>query len=153
MMNAPTFRPASNIVAATILGASLIASALIVTQQPVGSTANNGAAATSAKPVAAPPIAQDSVKEQFQKQLLAAPTERSYWHKGKKYTMTDVNIEQVTYSAKDDQFSISYQLIWEPTKSAPRAYHRFMPLYNDGYGHYYGSAPIDNGQRANVTIR
>lgn len=109
MNNAPTYTNRSNIIAASILGASLVASALIVTQKPAAST--DQAITTSAKPTFAPPFTQKSVEEQFRKQLIADPTIQPFQRNGEKYTLADVKFERVTYSAKTDDFGISYQLI------------------------------------------
>lgn len=138
---APRFN-ASSIIAACIVAAALIASALIVSHRPAAGGSAQPTSIPSAKPVAMPPIGQESAQEQFRAQVLAAPTLRTFLYGGKTYTLTDVKVTRVLYTAKDDDFLVSYDWIWQPAMPPDGPNADFCGLSNDGYGHYYGVASI-----------
>ena len=152
----------SNIIAACIVGVSLIVAAAIVAQRPVALApliSPTGAASqqvVDGRPKVAPPIAQDSVARQFHDQVMSAPEVHTVQYANQTYTLSDIKVEQVTYSAKTDQFGLVYKWVWPadaPTELPDEATADFT---NDGYGHYYGSAfLITNNahQHASVTLR
>ncbi len=149
----------SILAAACIVSVSLIVSAVIVVHRPAASgSVPASVSADFAKPTGTPPIAQASVQEQFRAQVLAAPTLHSYRFDGKTYTLTDIKVDQVVYTAKDDSFAIFYSYTWQPAMPADGPQSSGCDLNNDGYGHYYGTAslssPVDeNGQNVDVTIK
>lgn len=137
--------PVINLAAALIIGASLIVSASIVAHKPEaeGAPASSGVplsspAAAEGRPVARPPIAQDAVSSQFREQVLAAPDVRTRKVNKQTYTLTDVKVKQVVYSAKNDTFTITFDWVWNLPMARPDG--DAATLTNDGYGHYYGSA-------------
>lgn len=67
-----------------------------------------------------PPIAQASAQEQFRSQVLAAPALHTFLKDGKLYTLADVKVEQVIYSAKDDAFTLIYDWVWQPSDGRGR---------------------------------
>ncbi len=148
----------SVLAAACIVSASLIVSAVIVVHRPMVSGVVPASAA-AVKPTGTPPIAQASVQEQFRAQVLAAPTLHSYRYNGKAYTLTDIKVNQVVYTAKDDDFTINYDFVWHPTMPSSGPQDSFCLLKNDGYGHYCDTAvvsglPTGNAiQSALVTIK
>ena len=149
----------SSLLAACIVAAALIASALIVTHRPMASSTSLVPVLTpTATPAVAPPIAQPSAQEQFRAQVLAAPSLHTFLDKGKAYTLADVKVKQVTYSAKDDTFTIFYDWTWQPGPPPDNPQNDSATLSNDGYGHYYGTVVLSpivggSGQNADVTIK
>lgn len=148
--------PAVNLAAAVIIGASLIISASIVAHKPKA-LAVPASSPVDARPRLAPPIAQDAVASQFREQVRSAPDVRTRKSNGQTYTLTDVRVKQVIYSAKNDNFTVVYDWVWNPPMARPDA--DLSILTNDGYGHYYGSAVFggiyDGGSihSADVTVR
>lgn len=151
--------PVINLAAAVIVGGSLIISASIVARKPeaLGAPSSSPAAVVEGRPMTAPPIAQDSASSQFRAQVLAAPDVRTRKANKQTYTLTDVKVKQVIYSAKSDTFTVIYNWVWNPPMARPDG--DVDTLSNDGYGHYYGSASFggmyDGGSlhSADVTIR
>ena len=149
----------SIVLAACIVAVSLIASALIMTHRPAAAaTSSLPPAALTAKPAGTPPLAQASVTEQFRTQVLAAPELHICHYNGKTYTLADVKVGQVIYTAKDDDFNTSCEWVWQPAMPADGPQSSGCTLNNDGYGHYYGSIALDPGsadakQNADITIR
>ena len=158
-----------NILAACILGASLIASAQIVahrlmppaagpsTNLALEAAANASNASTGAKALASPPLAQEAVQKQFREQVLAAPRLHTYRHQNKKYTLVDVKVTQVIYSAKQDEFLVRFEWVWQEGSPLGREWSSAASLSNDGYGHYFGTVSLGSmsqgsGQSADVTI-
>lgn len=143
MENAAPRFDMSSLVAACIIAVALLAAALIVTQRPTISGGNPlpalAGSAPAAKPMSMPPITQASAQEQFRAQVLAAPTLHTFLRNGKAYTLTDVKVERVVYSAKDDNFSIVFTWVWQPAMPGGDSQSDSATLNNDGYGHYYGS--------------
>lgn len=93
-----------------------------------------------------PPIAQDSAQKQFRTQVLASPSLHTLSYRGVTHTLHDVRVDQVIYTAQDDQFSISYHLLWQPEMPTGVANGIGCSLSNDGYGHYYGYASFSPGE-------
>ena len=159
--------PVINLVAAVIVGASLIISASIVARKPEAlgapspaeapSSSSAPAPAVDGRPLAAPPIAQDSVSSQFREQVLAAPDVHTRKANKQTFTLTDVKVKQVVYSAKDDTFTIRFDWVWDRPMARPDG--DVATLTNDGYGHYYGSTGFGGMYEggdvhlADVTIR
>lgn len=119
-------------------------------------------ATLSAKPVVMPPIAQESAQEQFRAQVLAAPTVHTCLHNKIAYTLADVKVTQVIYSAKEDVFTINFNWGWLPAMPSDGPGSDTSTLQNDGYGHYYGTVyltrispngEIDRSQSADITIK
>jgi hypothetical protein len=159
MVNPPPRSSGSSIIAACIVAAALIVSALIVAHRPPSwaGTPALGSAST-VRPAEAPPIAQASVQEQFRSQVLAAPALHTFLKDGKTYTLTDVKVEQVIYSAKDDTFTLIYDWVWQPAMPAGGDQSGSFTFINDGYGHYFGSADFRSiagnaDQSAAVTLK
>ncbi|MDQ2798052.1 MAG: hypothetical protein M3Y13_00230 [Armatimonadota bacterium] len=150
------FNPA-NIVAACIIAAGLIAASLIVAHKPVSALTNAVPMLPSARPIAMPPITQEAAQEQFQAQVLAAPKLHTFLYNRITHTLSDVKATQVLYSAKDDTFTIPYDLSWQPVmpSGGPQSY--YATFNNDGYGHYYGTVIIpgdsNRSQYADVTLK
>ena len=149
----------SSVLSACIVAAALIASALIVAHRPQSLAGNTGpGSASTARPVEMPPIAQASVQEQFRSQVLAAPALHTLQKGGRAYTLADVKVTRVIYSAKDDAFSILYDWVWQPAMPAGGAQSDSTTLGNDGYGHYYTTVNLvslggSTDQSADVTIK
>lgn len=144
---------------ACIVAASLIVSALIIAHRPPPPAPVVAPASTpSARPVTMPPIAQASAQQQFRAQVLATPALHTFVYNKQTYTLTDVHVKQVIYSAKDDNFTITYDWVWLPAMPHGGPQSDYSVLSNDGYGHYYGGAVLSpvmggSGQNADITIR
>lgn len=91
-----------------------------------------------AKLMTMPPITQEAAREQFRAQVLAAPKLHTFLENRITYTMSDVNVTQVLYSAKDDTFTLLYDLSWQPTMPSDGPQSGTATFSPDGYGHYYG---------------
>jgi hypothetical protein len=148
----------ANIVAACIIAVGLITAALIVTDRPVSVLTNTVPVMSSAKSIVMPPITQEAAQEQFQAQVLAAPKLHTFLSNRVTHTLSDVKVTQVLYSAKDDTFTVLYDLTWQPAMSSDGPQSGTATLSNDGYGHYYGIVIIRSGegnvaQYAYVTIK
>lgn len=149
----------SSVLSACIVAAALIASALVVAHRPSSLAGNTvPGSASTARPAETPPIAQASAQEQFRSQVLAAPSLHTLQKGGRAYTLADVKVTRVIYSAKDDAFSFLYDRVWEPALTASGDQDNSTTLGNDGYGHYYGTVNLDSlggdtDQRADVTIK
>ncbi|MDQ2800940.1 MAG: hypothetical protein M3Y13_15010 [Armatimonadota bacterium] len=112
----------------------------------------------SARPIAVPPITQEAAQEQFRAQVLAAPKLHTFLDNHVTHTLSDVKVTQVLYSAKDDTFTLLYDLSWQPAMPSGGPQSDTATLNNDGYGHYYGPVIIrpgdsDIAQYAYVTIK
>ena len=143
-MNGPTARlNLSNVVAACIIAAGLVTAALIVAHRPVitttvpAGTMPTGAA--SANLMGMPPIAQEAVAERFRSQVLGTPNLHTLVYKGVTYTLTDIKLEHVIYSAKDDSFTIPFDWVWQPAMIADGPEGGVAELTNDGYRQYHDS--------------
>lgn len=132
----------STVLAACIVAAGLIAAALIVAHKPTAT------AIVSAKPATAPPITQESARDQFRAQVMAAPGMHIWPHEKVVYTLQDVKVQNVIYSAKDDTYTILYDLTFQPTPPNGWEDKNVCTLNNDGYNHYYGDATFNPQQDA-----
>ena len=86
---------------------------LILTQRPAALRTFHRPAAPAVK-AGTPPFASASIKKQIRAQVLAAPALLHYQYGGKLYTLADVTVNQVVYTAKDDNFTLSYNCVWLP---------------------------------------
>ena len=149
----------SLIIAACIVAAGLIASALIVAHRPAITGENILPVTTPvAKPMVMPPISQASVQEQFRAQVLAAPALHSFPYNGKRYTLADIKVNQITYAPKEDTFTVTYNYVWQPAMPPSGPQNSLCQLTNDGYSHYHDTAVIStlpDGilQSADITIK
>ena len=84
------------------------------------------------------------MEEQFRAQVLAAPTLHNFLYNGKRYALTDIKVNQVIYTAKDDDFTLPYDCVWQPVMPRGGPQGGYCNLNNDGYGHYYGTAVTVN---------
>ena len=104
-----------------------------------------------------PPITQASASEPFWSQVLAAPALRTLSKEGTTYTLADVNVERVIYSAKEDTFEITYRWVWQPSMPAGTNVIDSSGFSNDGYGHYSGIPDFSDAgnadQSAAVTLK
>lgn len=163
----PRFNPFS-LIAPGLVSVSLLTSALIVAHRPPAVSPaltsphdTLGAAALPVLPT--PPITQASAAAQFQKQTLAAPSLHTILYKKQTYTLTDIKVTQVIYTAKDDNFQVKFDWVWQPDAPAGAIVHDVSILTNDGYNHYFGQAVFNPGYNsypsgaalpsADVTIR
>jgi hypothetical protein len=140
---------ASPIIAACVIAAGLIGAALIVAHRPPSP-------ATITARAVAPPITQESARQQFRSQVLAAPALHTYSDHGTSYTLSDIRVSQVIYTLKDDTFTLVYDWVWQPSVSTTDL-DNSTTFSNDGYGHYFGSvvfsATPDVRLQADVTLR
>lgn len=158
----PRFNPFS-LIAPGLVSVSLLASALILAHRPPAvsptpAIPRAASEAVAAPVLSAPPITQASAAAQFRTQALAAPTLHTILYKGQTYTLADVKVTQVTYTAKDDYFRLNYDWVWQPVMPAGGPQSDSSPMTNDGYGHYYGPAVLSpivggSGQNADITIK
>ncbi len=154
---APRF-PSANIIAACIVAASLLGAALILAHRPDAALSNAVFTGPGVKTMAVPPITQEAAREQFRAQVVAAPKLHTFSLNHIDYTLSDVAVTQVLYSAKDDTFTVIYDLTWQPAmlKSGPQG--GSASLNNDGYGHYFGVVSLASfgsfgDQDVDVTIK
>lgn len=145
----PRFNPLS-LIAPGLVCISLLASALIVAHRPPAVspalTSSRAASETVAVPVLPlPPITQVAAAAQLRTQVLAAPTLHTILYKGQTYTLTDIKVTQVIYTAKDDSFQIKFDWVWQPNEPAGAVVHDLSILTNDGYNHYFGQAVFNPG--------
>ena len=143
-----------NLVAACVVAFGLIAASLILAHRPPAVVVR--AAASPALPV--PPITQDSAGSQFRTLMLAAPALHTFRYSGTTYTLSDVQVTQVVYAPKDDNYTIVYNYVWQPAMPSGGPQSDSTTLSNDGFGHYYSpvSLPASIGpssQNAYITIR
>lgn len=109
--------------------------------------------------MALPPITQESAWGQFRAQVLTAPKLNTFVYNHVTYTLSDVKESpELSYSAKDDDFDVFYDLVWQPAMPSGGPQGGSATLTNNGYGHYFGlvgfsSAESDNSQNAYVTIK
>lgn len=129
----------STVIAAGIVAAGLVGAALIVAHKPTTT------ATVSAKPATAPPITQELARDQFRAQVLASPKLHTWTYRKIVYTLQDIQIkpDDVSYSAKDDTFSISYRLVVQPPLPADISSDGATDMDNDGYNHYSGLFRVD----------
>lgn len=140
----------STVLAACIVAAGLIGAALIITHKPPAT------AIVSAKPATLPPITQESARDQIRAQVLASPKLHAWTYRKINYVLQDIQVkpDDVSYSAKDDAFEVSYHLVMQPMPPSGIDPEGNAIFTNDGYNHYSGGVSVDqvSGEPGNQVI-
>ncbi|RYF50932.1 MAG: hypothetical protein EOO38_04475 [Cytophagaceae bacterium] len=160
----PRSRPANtNIIAACIVSVGLVTSACIVAQRPTVVTGASGATGNGGEAVQAilprkplPPLSQETVQKQVRERILAAPDFQTYSYDGGVYKLSDVKVSQVSYSAKDDNFTVVVEWVWQSEMASGGPRQAFLTLSNNGYNQYTGTAVMGilvSGEMQITTIK